>query len=54
MPLIDCQQQTEHLARFGARPIPRREFAEEVARLVNSAQPAEPWNQAPPGEADRP
>ena len=54
MPMIDCQQQTEHLARFGARPIPRREFAEEVARLVNSAQPAEPWNQAPPGEADRP
>ena len=54
MPMIDCQQQTEHLARFGARPIPRREFAEEVARLVNSAQPAEPWNQATPGEADRP
>ena len=53
MPMIDCQQQTEHLARFGARPIPRREFAEEVARLVNSAQPAEPWNQATPGEADR-
>ena len=54
MPMIDCQQQTEHLARFGARPIPRREFAEEVARLVNSTQPAEPWNHAPPGEANRP
>jgi len=53
MPMIDCQQQTEHLARFGARPIPRREFAEEVARLVNSMQPAELWNHAPPGEADR-
>jgi leucyl/phenylalanyl-tRNA--protein transferase len=54
MPMIDCQQQTEHLARFGARPIPRREFAEKVARLVNSPQPAEPWNHAPPGEVDPP
>ena len=27
VPLIDCQQQTEHLASFGARPMPRREFA---------------------------
>jgi leucyl/phenylalanyl-tRNA--protein transferase len=54
MPMIDCQQQTEHLARFGARPIPRREFAQEVARLVNSTQPAEPWNSALSGEVDRP
>jgi leucyl/phenylalanyl-tRNA--protein transferase len=54
MPMIDCQQQTEHLARFGARPIPRREFAEEVARLVNSTQPAEPWKHAPAGHVDRP
>jgi len=52
MPMIDCQQQTEHLARFGARPIPRREFAEEVARLVNSKQPAESWNHTPPAQAD--
>ncbi len=54
MPMIDCQQQTEHLARFGARPISRREFAERLARLVNSTQPAEPWNDGMPGEADRP
>ena len=54
MPMIDCQQQTEHLARFGARPIPRRAFAQELARLVNSTQPAELWNSAPPGEVDRP
>ena len=53
MPMIDCQQQTEHLARFGARPIPRREFAEEVARLVNSMRPPELWSEAPPGEGDR-
>jgi len=53
MPMIDCQQETEHLARFGARPIPRRQFAEEVARLVNSTQPPERWNRALAGEADR-
>jgi leucyl/phenylalanyl-tRNA--protein transferase len=53
MPMIDCQQQTEHLARFGARLIPRRKFAEEVARLVNSTQPAESWNHVPRGEVDR-
>ena len=51
MPMIDCQQETDHLARFGARPIPRSEFAERLARLVNSTQPAAPWNQAPPGES---
>src|SRR5437667_8879889 len=27
MPLIDCQQETAHLARFGARPIARARFA---------------------------
>ena len=54
MPMIDCQQQTEHLARFGARPIPRREFADGLARLVNSTQPPERWNHSPEGEADRP
>ncbi len=51
MPMIDCQQETEHLARFGARPIPRAEFAERLAPLVNSTQPVEPWSQAPTGEA---
>jgi leucyl/phenylalanyl-tRNA--protein transferase len=54
MPMIDCQQQTEHLARFGARTIPRRKFAELLAPLVNSSQPTEAWNYAPAGEADRP
>lgn len=54
MPMIDCQQQTEHLARFGARPIARREFADRLARLVNSTQSPELWNHAPADEADRP
>ncbi|HXX85723.1 MAG TPA: leucyl/phenylalanyl-tRNA--protein transferase [Casimicrobiaceae bacterium] len=52
MPLIDCQQQTPHLARLGARPIPRRAFAEALARLVHSPQPAGAWSiVAPPGDA---
>ncbi len=42
-PLIDCQQETAHLASFGARPVPRRLFAERVAALVHSAAPAGAW-----------
>lgn len=34
--LIDCQQETHHLARFGARPIPRREFVSKLRELINS------------------
>jgi leucyl/phenylalanyl-tRNA---protein transferase len=44
MPLIDCQQQTGHLARLGARPISRRTFAEAVSGLVNWAEPPGSWN----------
>ena len=46
-PLIDCQQETAHLASFGARPISRREFAHRVAALVHSNQPDSPWAIAP-------
>ena len=52
MPLIDCQQQTPHLTSLGARLIPRRAFAEALARLVNSPQPAGAWNSSgPPDDA---
>ncbi len=34
MPMLDCQQQTAHLASLGARPIPRTDFVERVATLV--------------------
>ena len=34
--LIDCQQETAHLASLGARPIARRAFAAELARLIHS------------------
>jgi len=32
--LIDCQQETGHLARFGAAAIPRRRFLGEIAEFV--------------------
>ena len=46
-PLVDCQQETPHLARFGARPIARSEFANEVERLVHCPAPEEPWRPVP-------
>jgi leucyl/phenylalanyl-tRNA--protein transferase len=38
--MIDCQMHTAHLARFGAREIPRAAFAERLAGLVNWETPA--------------
>ena len=38
-PMIDCQQETAHLASLGARPIPRSAFAEELGRLVHCPPP---------------
>jgi len=38
--LIDCQQETEHLASFGAKAIRRAEFAAHLDRLINSIHPA--------------
>jgi leucyl/phenylalanyl-tRNA---protein transferase len=32
--LIDCQQETRHLASFGARPIPRKEFTRRLKELI--------------------
>ncbi len=33
--IIDCQMRTQHLASFGAREIPRAEFAQQLAELVD-------------------
>jgi len=41
--LIDCQMQTAHLARFGARPIPRAEFKARLDGLLDAAPPIAPW-----------
>ena len=46
VPLIDCQQQTAHLARLGARPIARREFADALSRLVHSTPTTDAWRAA--------
>jgi len=46
-PVIDCQQQTGHLATLGARPISRAEFAERLAPLVNCAAPEGVWGATP-------
>jgi leucyl/phenylalanyl-tRNA--protein transferase len=37
--LIDCQQDTEHLASLGARTMPRRAFAARLAELIHSVEP---------------
>ena len=39
--LIDCQQNTQHLASLGAREIPRADFVAHVAQ--NTAKPAPAW-----------
>lgn len=46
-PLVDCQQETEHLASLGARPIRRRAFADLVAGLVHSNASGDPWVPVP-------
>ncbi len=43
VPLIDCQQQTEHLARFGARPISLADFLQSVDEHAQGQ--AIPWTQ---------
>lgn len=42
-PMIDCQQETAHLASFGARAIPRRAFAERLPALVHCPAPEGTW-----------
>jgi leucyl/phenylalanyl-tRNA--protein transferase len=43
MTMIDCQQETEHLASLGARPIPRREFVRRLAEAIGSDAPVGDW-----------
>jgi len=42
-PMIDCQQRTALLASLGAREIPRGEFLQRVAALVNYPEPSGNW-----------
>jgi len=46
--LVDCQVRTEHLARFGAREIPRREFLARLEAALERPTLRGPWELAPP------
>jgi leucyl/phenylalanyl-tRNA--protein transferase len=41
--VIDCQMQTAHLAGFGAREVPRREFSAMLGSLVRASPVPGPW-----------
>lgn len=41
--MIDCQMNTAHLARFGAREIPRQAFSLRLGELVNYSASADVW-----------
>lgn len=41
LPLIDCQQDTAHLASLGARLMPRKDFCQHVRAAL--LHPAPPW-----------
>jgi leucyl/phenylalanyl-tRNA---protein transferase len=41
--MIDCQMTTAHLARFGAREIPRTEFMLKLKELVNYPPTVKEW-----------
>jgi len=41
--IIDCQMNTAHLARFGAREIPRTEFITQLNNLINLPTVHSPW-----------
>jgi leucyl/phenylalanyl-tRNA--protein transferase len=43
MTMIDCQQETEHLASLGARPIPRREFVRRLVEAIGTDAPVDDW-----------
>lgn len=45
IPLIDCQQNTQHLASLGAREIPRSDFVAAVAQ--NASRPPPEWRFEP-------
>ena len=47
VPLIDCQQETNHLASLGARPIPRDKFADHLTELIHSTAAPVGWRAGP-------
>jgi leucyl/phenylalanyl-tRNA---protein transferase len=49
MPIIDCQQNTAHLARFGAREWPRGQFERQLTLCIGGPgdEPAGDWTYHP-------
>lgn len=45
--LVDCQVRTDHLARFGARHIPRERYLELIEVLVNQRRTPRRWDLDP-------
>ncbi|MDR2981666.1 MAG: leucyl/phenylalanyl-tRNA--protein transferase [Puniceicoccales bacterium] len=41
--IIDCQQETQHLASFGAKCIPRKEFLDTIGQFVATPTSHNPW-----------
>ena len=50
VPVIDCQQETRHLASLGARPIPRARFARHLDELIHSTAVPGGWRPGPISE----
>ena len=42
--LVDCQVRTEHLARFGARELPRAEFLARLSRALERPTRRDRWD----------
>lgn len=42
--MIDCQMKTAHLASFGAREIPRKEFSQKLFKLAAYPDQAKKWH----------
>ncbi len=47
--IIDCQMRTHHLSTFGAREIPRADFAQKLGELVDYDPIPAPWVLEPAG-----
>lgn len=45
--LIDCQQTTTHMQRFGARELPRKSFLERLRKALRSDALTAPWSLEP-------
>ena len=44
IPLVDCQVYTPHLARFGAREWPRRDFLAALRAALDRTTRLGPWH----------